>query len=82
MGTETLPLSGVSFALLEKQRLTLATIKPEQLTPEQMQAVEGIQNMLDAWSDEVYFRDKAAGRINPADEVKDDPFYAPYHKII
>lgn len=57
MGTETLTLSGVSFALLEKQRLTLATIQPEQLTPEQMQAVEGIQSMLDGWSDEIYFRD-------------------------
>ena len=51
----SLSISNVSYALLEHQRLTLATITAEQLNTEQMSAIEGIQNMLDTWSDEEYF---------------------------
>jgi hypothetical protein len=51
----SLSISNVSYALLEHQRLTLATITAEQLNTEQMSAIEGILNMLDTWSDEEYF---------------------------
>ena len=51
----SLSISNVSYALLEHQRLTLATITAEQLNTEQMSAIEGTQNMLDTWSDEEYF---------------------------
>tara|TARA_R110000824_G_scaffold273475_1_gene461977 strand:+ start:25 stop:216 length:192 start_codon:yes stop_codon:yes gene_type:complete len=51
----SLHISNVSYALLERQRVTLATITADQLNKEQMSALEGIQNMLDTWSDEEYF---------------------------
>jgi hypothetical protein len=51
----SLSISNVSYALLEMQRVTLATITADQLNTEQMSAIEGIQNMLDTWSDEEYF---------------------------
>ena len=51
----SLRISNVSYALLERQRVTLATITADQLNKEQMSALEGIQNMLDTWSDEEYF---------------------------
>ena len=51
----SLSISNVSYALLEHQRVTLATITADQLNTEQMSAIEGIQNMLDTWSDEEYF---------------------------
>jgi hypothetical protein len=52
----SLSISNVSYALLEHQRLTLGTIDQKELiTSIQMQAIEGILNMLDTWSDEEYF---------------------------
>ena len=52
----SLHISNVSFALLEHQRLTLATIDQEVLlTNVQMEAIDGILNMLDDWSDTEYY---------------------------
>jgi len=52
----SLHISKVSYALLERQRLTLGTIDQKNLiTDIQMDAIEGILNMLDTWSDEEYF---------------------------
>jgi hypothetical protein len=47
----TVVIHGCGLELLEKQRLTLHTITA-QLTPEQRTALDGVINMLDAWSDE------------------------------
>lgn len=52
MGLETIVIRGVDVELLEKQRLALLTIERKDLAPEQYAAIEGIQNMLDVWSDE------------------------------
>ena len=52
----SLHISNVSFALLEAQRLTFATIDQEVLlTDVQMEAIDGILNMLDDWSDTEYY---------------------------
>ena len=52
----SLHISNVSYALLEHQRLTLGTIDQKNLiTDIQMDAIEGILNMLDTWSDTEYY---------------------------
>jgi hypothetical protein len=52
----TITFSRVAAALLELQRLTLATIQlGHPITQEQMDAITGVQEMLDDWSDERYF---------------------------
>lgn len=52
----SLSISNVSYALLEHQRLTLGTIDQKSLlTNVQMEAIEGILNMLDTWSDTEYY---------------------------
>ena len=52
----SLHISNVSYALLEHQRLTLETIDQKNLiTDIQMDAIEGILNMLDDWSDTEYY---------------------------
>ena len=52
----SLHISNVSYALLEHQRLTLGTIDQEVLlTDVQMEAIDGILNMLDDWSDTEYY---------------------------
>lgn len=51
-----LKISNVDLELLEEQRLTLATITQNvALTKEQLDAINGIQNMLDDWSDQRAF---------------------------
>jgi len=49
-------LSNVDADLLERQRKTLNEMRPEvraELPPSQRDALDGILNMLDAWSDEL-----------------------------
>ena len=41
----------VNLELLEKQRLILSTIERHVLSKKQADALEGIQSMLDYWSD-------------------------------
>jgi hypothetical protein len=57
MDDDTLLITGVDLDLLEEQRLIMGTYLCEpatigQLTDEQWQALLGISNMLDEWSDE------------------------------
>ena len=47
----TLIIDNINIELLEKQRLILQTIDYNNLTVEQAEALQGIQNMLDNWSD-------------------------------
>ena len=52
---ERITLKNVDVYLLEQQRKILATIPREALTEMQRAALDGIQNMLDSWSDEEYY---------------------------
>ena len=55
-------IDNVDLELLERQRLILSTLQPNQIpTHEQMDAIEGIQNMLDGWSDEIYHKEHPFG---------------------
>jgi len=50
---EEITIQSVDTELLERQRLMLATIEEGySVTADQMRAIEGIQAMLDHWSDE------------------------------
>lgn len=51
----TLVIDAVNFKLLERQRLILGTIDPKRLSKKQMIALDGIQNMLDTWSDDRFY---------------------------
>ena len=50
--TDWLIMKNVDLKLLEQQRLRLAGIDRDTLTAEQAEALDGVQNMLDYWSDE------------------------------
>ena len=53
MANKRVFFDNIDAELLEEQRLLLATINGiGVLTPDQMEALNGIQNMLDAWADE------------------------------
>ena len=56
--SSTLTIEEVDLSLLEMQRVALASISPKarrHFKKRQIEALDGIQNMLDAWSDKRYF---------------------------
>jgi len=63
---ESLHISNVDLRLLEAQRIALATIPREAISSEQNEAIDGIQSMLDFWSDERARKLEAPERIDTA----------------
>ena len=66
MAINTLLISDVDLDQLERQRVLLNQMLDalmeshgELVTPEQVDALVGVMNMLDEWSDEVYFSKEA-----------------------
>jgi hypothetical protein len=58
---QPLIIEGIDFDLLDRQRLALTRVvdaanRGESAKPEDVELVEGIQNMLDHWSDERYYQ--------------------------
>ena len=48
---DTLIIDGVDLKFLDRQRLSIASINRDLLTEKQAESLDGIQNMLDHWSD-------------------------------
>ena len=48
---EALYITNVDLKMLDSQRLALATVPLDGMSPEQRDAISGIQNMLTHWSD-------------------------------
>lgn len=49
--TETITIAGVDADLLDEQRQIIASIDRAKLSPRQGDALDGIQHMLNFWSD-------------------------------
>lgn len=62
MESQTLKIPNVDFALLDSQRLTLATIPRDGMSFEQIEAIDGIESMLDFWSDERYHENRESAK--------------------
>jgi len=63
---QTITIKGVDVKILEEQRLIISNIFNDSgrldengdilLMPEEVEALLGVSNMLDAWSDEIYWK--------------------------
>ena len=62
MESQTLKIQNVDFALLDSQRLTLATIPRDGMSFEQIEAINGIESMLDFWSDKRYHEKRESAK--------------------
>ena len=56
-----LVISNVDLKDLDLQRQTLATIDQSKLSSKQVDALSSIQNMLDDWSDSLYYFSEVEG---------------------
>lgn len=54
---QTLVIDNVDFELLERQRLALWRVINFEATVSDEQLIQGLANMLDAWSDTEYFKE-------------------------